>query len=805
MVLMTSRIFLHAEAAALSAITLAVLAAWPSTALAQTDPPMRLRMSPQLRDWGAQPPGPVERADKLPSFVRGDRVTGRPDLETVVEGRAELRSRSVVLKADRLEYFAPTDLAKGTGQVRVLRDGNLFTGSLLELTTESFEGFMLDSRYRLHRTGGEGVADRIDFLGPNELAARNATYSTCKPCADGSLAWQILGGTVRLDQAADEGEAKNARLMFLGRNLFSSSSLGFPLSDARRSGWLAPQVAVDTRNGVDVFMPYYWNLAPNRDLTLTPRFASKRGFELGSEFRYLEPLYRGDVRADVMPWDALRNRTRWAVATRHTQTLPGVLGGTGSINIGLNRVSDDDYWKDAPRGVSALTQRLLSSDAVLSWGAASGLTSGFLRAQQWQTLQDVTAPILPPYGRVPQLFARTLRPNVGGFELAAEAELTRFESLAPRQSLGLTPLPNGNRAYTRASVSLPIVNPGWYVTPRLSLHATQYSMDARLGGPTGAVFSPSVTGPQASRVVPTGTVDAGMFFERDASYFGRSWRQTLEPRLYYVNTPFRDQSIFPLFDTGVADFNFASIYSDNTFAGQDRIADANNLTLGLTSRLIDPSSGVEGLRLGVAQRFRFRQQRVQLNATDPPTSERFSDTLLGGTLGLIPSWLVDSVVQYNARDDRFERISAGVRYNPTPYRTVSVAYRYSRSLSNGVDVGWQWPLTGGPDEVLPRGQGLGADRWYTVGRINYSRVDRRITNALIGFEYDAGCWLSRVVLERVSLSPTTANQRIMFQLEFVGFSRVGTNPLSALRRNVPRYQLLRETVPDGGSRYSNYE
>lgn len=800
---MTSRILSHAEAAALSAIALGLLACWPARSAAQ-EVPLQLRPSPMLRDWGLNKPSAVEQADRLPVFLRGDRVLGRPDLETTAQGNAELRGRSIVIKADRLEYFAPSDLAKGEGRVRVLRDGNLFTGTQLELTTESFAGFLTQSAYRLHRTGGEGTADRIDFLGPNELSARNATYSTCKPCADGSLAWQILSGVTRLDTVADQGEAQDARLTFLGRTLFSAGSIGFPLSDARRSGWLSPLLNVDTRNGLDLMVPYYWNIAPNRDLTLYPRITTKRGVELGSELRYLEPLYRGDVRADLNPYDSLRRRARWALASRHAQSIPGLFGGNAFASVGLSRVSDDDYWKDSPRGVAALTQRLLSSEALLSWGSPDGRWSGFARAQQWQTLQDPVSPITPPYGRLPQVFGRYARLNHAGFDYAIEGDVTRFEASRPLASLGLSPLPNGNRAYSRATLSYPLAAAGWYMTPRLTMHATQYSMDGRLGGPTGLTPLAGV-GSQATRVVPTGSLDAGLFFERDASYFGRGWRQTLEPRLYYVNTPFREQSQLPLFDTGVADFNFATIYSENTFVGNDRIADANNLTVGVTSRLIDPGTGVEGLRFGVAQRFRFRQQRVGLNATDPLINERFSDTLAGATVSLVRSWLVDSVVQYNARDDRFERLSAGVRYNPTPYRTVSVAYRYSRSLSNSVDVGWQWPLTGGPDEALPNGQGLGADRWYTVGRVNYSRVDRRITNALVGFEYDAGCWLGRFVLERVSLSPTTANQRIMFQLEFVGFSRVGINPLSTLRRNVPRYQMLRETTGDGASRYSNYE
>lgn len=227
----------------------------------------------------------------------------------------------------------------------------------------------------------------------------------------------------------------------------------------------------------------------------------------------------------------------------------------------------------------------------------------------------------------------------------------------------------------------------------------------------------------------------------------------------------------------------------------------------MSTRLLDPDTGAEAARLGVAQRLRLRDQNVTLLPTDAPATDRISDILLGASINWDPKWAFDSTVQFNPTTKRSVRTTMGARYNPGHYRVVTAAYRYQRDLSQQLDVGWQWPLNdlwGERGQELGAGRGQGEGRWYSVGRLNYSLNERKLVDSILGFEYDAGCWLGRVVLERLQTSTTSATQRIMFQLEFVGFTRLGINPLKSLKDNIPGYQYLREpTSPP--SRFSNYD
>jgi LPS-assembly protein len=297
-----------------------------------------------------------------------------------------------------------------------------------------------------------------------------------------------------------------------------------------------------------------------------------------------------------------------------------------------------------------------------------------------------------------------------------------------------------------------------------------------------------------------------LVFERDTTLFGTALRQTLEPRAFYVNTPFRDQNALPNYDSGAKDFNFATIYSENAFVGNDRISDSNLLTLGVSTRFLNPASGAEVARFGVAQRLRFTDQNITLPGGLAAT-DRLSDLLLGAAVNWDPRWAFNSTVQYNPSTQQSVRSTIGARYNPSHYRTVTAAYRLQRDVSEQIDVGWQWPLNdlwGDRGASLGAGRGQGEGRWYSVGRLNYSLNERKLVDAVLGLEYDAGCWLGRAVLEQLQTSTTAANQRIMFQLEFVGFTRLGVSPLKSLKDNVPNYQYLREqTSPP--SRFSNYE
>jgi LPS-assembly protein len=367
--------------------------------------------------------------------------------------------------------------------------------------------------------------------------------------------------------------------------------------------------------------------------------------------------------------------------------------------------------------------------------------------------------------------------------------------------LSAQPNANGQRVFTQMQASRPWRVPGGFLIPKVQLHATGYQLDSLLSGGVHAGAN------SASVAVPTFSLDSGLVFERETRLLGRAFLQTLEPRAFYVKTPFRSQSDLPNYDSGVTDFNFATIYTENAFAGNDRISDSNLLTLGVTTRFLNPATGAEAARFAVAQRLRFTDQNVTLLPTDLPATDRISDLLLGASVNWSPTWALDSTVQYNPSTQQSVRATVGARYNPGPYRTVTAAYRYQRDVSEQLDVGWQWPINdlwGDRGKDLGPGRGQGEGRWFSVGRLNYSLNEGRLVDAVLGIEYDAGCWLGRVVLQQLQISTTAANQQIMFQLEFVGFTRLGVSPLKSLKDNVPSYQYLREQSSPP-SRFSHYD
>lgn len=752
-----------------------------------------LRSSSMLAE---EPPGGPDV--KLPTFIFGDRLSGRPDLETVIDGNAELRRGGSSIRSDRLEYDQPSDLVKARGNVRVNSSGNLFNGPVLELKLDTFEGFFLEPDYKFLQNNGHGAADRVDFIDDKRLIARNATFTTCERGEGPSWmpAWIVKASTIKFDKEDDIGEASGGVLRFMGVPILAGPTFTFPLSDKRKSGLLPPTFGIDSVSGVALTVPYYFDIAPNRDATLTPTFMSKRGVDLGGEFRYLERNYKGELRANVMPGDRLRDRNRWSYNYLHNGQYNTGLKSVGDVglNLNLNRVSDDNYWRDFGNSGTRLTQRLLPSDASLNWGR--GPFSVALRSLTYQTLQDVTAPIVPPYDRAPQLTASYSRSNVpvggiGGFDYSISTDATRFES-----DRALTRQPNASRAFAMAQISRPWIQPAGYITPKLILNSTTYHFDGPIANGARS----------ASRTVPTFSLDGGLVFEREASFFGRAFTQTLEPRAFYVHTPYRDQSHLPNYDSGANDFNFATVFTENAFVGNDRISDANLLTLGATSRLLDPDSGAEALRVGVAQRLRFKDQRVTLPGV-APVNDRFSDMLFGATVNLSKAWSLDSTVQYNPKTNVSERSTIGGRYSPSNYRVISAAYRRQRNVSEQYDIGWQWPINdlwGDKGKELGAGRGQGAGRWYSVGRLNYSVPDKKLVDMVLGIEYDGCCWIGRVVLERSQQSTVANSTRLLFQLEFVGFSRIGSNPLKTLKANIPRYQYLREqgVTP---SRFTNYD
>lgn len=734
----------------------------------------------------AQSPGTAPDRPPLPLTLEAQRLRSTIGQETIAEGDVELRQGGLRIRADRLSYRPASDRAAAAGGVLIEREGAVYRGNELELTVRDFSGWFIAPEFDFPLLGTRGQASRIDFDSRARLAAADARYTSCPRTEPGDEPdWELQARRVTLDFDANEGIAEGARLRFQGVTLMALPRLSFPVTGERKSGWLPPTVNLDSRSGFELSVPWYWNIAPDRDATITPRLITKRGLALDTEYRYLAPAWRGTAQAEWLPDDRLAGRTRHRLALDHRQDL--ARGGT--LTLQGTRVSDNGWWKDFSRPGQVLTPRLLPSAAQwqqpLRWNGLS--LNAYAQVQHWQVLQDDEAPIVAPYARKPQLGVSGTAP-AGPLALSFETELNRFER--PDDDAAGVRL-DGWRWHAVGQVAWPLRQGGLSLVPRLAFNAATYRTD-----------QPMSDGRRdAARLVPTLSLDAALAFERDTDFwFGRPLRQTLEPRLLWVRTPYRRQDTLPNFDAFAKDFNLSSIYGTNAFSGIDRVSDAHELTAGATSRLIDPGTGAELLRLGVVQRFRFRDQLVAPQADGSPDGapqdQRLSDVLLLGSTRLLPGWALDASLQYSPDLGRLTRSILGASWSPGPYKTLSTRYRLARGVSEQVELGWQWPVFGVAPGAAAARTGAGSNgcsgTWYSVGRINYSLRDSRITDSLVGAEYDAGCWVLRVVSERLSTGRTEATTRLLLQLELVGLSRLGSNPLQVLKDNIPGYRLLRE-------------
>ena len=726
---------------------------------------LALKLDPRLGEANAR------AGEGRPVFGRGDRLSGRTGRETTLEGDAELRKPGTVVRADRLTYYEADDEVMAVGNVRVVRQGNVFTGPQLQLELDANVGWFDSPSYFLPLYGGRGRAERIDFLGHDLTRLNRASYTTCEP---GNTDWILLSETLTIDEAADEASGRSASLYFKGLKILGAPVFSFPLSDERGSGFLAPSLSINSRTGGEVVVPYYWNIAPNRDLTFYSGLSVRRGVQLGGEFRYLEPTYFGTMKFEMNPADPKTDSSRYYYDLRHTFT--NWRGWSGGLM--LRGVSDDDYFVDYSRSILSSSERVLPRTFTTSRWLGSGWTVMF-SVQKWQSILDARP---GPYERVPQIQLRNVLRDVRGFDLDTIVDATQFA--APQAGKV-----QGWRMVANPQISYPIVRPGWSVVPKFSLHATSYQIENAGAAPASI-----------SRVVPTWSLDSGLVFERPARFFGGDVTQTLEPRLFYVRTPYRDQSSLPVFDTTVAGFNIGQLFAENTFIGNDRIADVDQLTAAAVSRLIDPATGAERFRFAVGQRIYFSQQRVTIPGVAPRTDAR-SDILLGGAGELGRGMSFDAGLQYSLRESDVPRFSALWRYLPADGRILNVGVRYRRDELGQFDTSWRWPV---------------APRWTMLGRLNYSFLntgtdpisgipnERGVIEAVLGVEYSACCWGTNVVVQRFRTAQGQSTTAFFVQLELKGLARIGSDPFGILRRNIPGYRLPHDR-PELPSRYFGYE
>jgi LPS-assembly protein len=722
-----------------------------------------------------------DNKDEVPLFVDADRIQGHQDREIEAEGAVRLRRRGQAISADWLRYDQPEDEVNAQGNVHLEQRGDVVDGTKMRLNLDTTRGAIEKPKYQVqvNTTRGRGEADQIVFEGQGKYRVLRGSYTSCDV---GNDDWFVRASDFDIDKERQIGTARDASIIFLGTPILYTPYLSFSLDRQRKSGWLSPTFGSTGNSGQEFSLPYYWNIAPNRDATITPRMMSKRGVQLQNEFRYLDPRYRGELRYEILPDDRVKSGdTRSALSLIHTQSFSN--GWNGSLNI--QKVSDNTYFTDLSTQIVATSQVLLPRTAVLAksgnwWNDG---TWGFSTAvQHWQTLQtDPLNPLTPPYN-TSQLNVVASKLNAGFTDFAFNGNFADFTHPT---------LINGKRAVAYPSISVPLQTSFAYLTPKVGVHLTHYDIDQ----------SATTAATGLNRAVPIFSTESGLVFERNTTLSNQAMLQTIEPKIYYVYIPYRNQNQIPVFDTGQQDINFATLYTENQFSGNDRINDANQVTVGVTSRLLHQDNGIERLRVGLAQRYYFETQGVTLPGIAPRGSN--SSDLLAALSGTIaPRWTADAGWQYATSFSQTQRVSLGTRYQPEPGKVLNLAYRYANGALTAttqpqitsnplnpsntlrqLDISGQWPLT---------------SHLSAVARWNYSTADHSLLEGLAGLEYDGGCWAFRVVAHSFATTATTSVKSIFLQLELNGVSKIGSNPLELLRRSVGGYsrQQVQSSRPD---------
>ena len=758
-----------------------------------------LKVSPRL--------GQGMASDKtMPMFIEAAEMQGDSQNNLKMKGTSAVRRQDGVLKANIIDYNKGTGVMDAQINARLIRDGNVISGTGILYKADDGTATVDQPNFWIDN-GGAGVGSWADVYNKNQMSLTDVTYSGC-PCPQPS--WYIETEKLDLDFLENEGVARNGVLYFKDVPILASPYLSFPLKKERKSGFLLPTFGATSKTGVDYTQPYYFNIAPNMDMTAQLRAMSKRGLQLGDEFRYMGERYSGMMAGTYLNKDIQTGTDRWMFTANHFQSL----GNGFFAGYNVSGVSDDNYFNDfATIAVNQSTTTYLPRMAGAGWANEFWQTSA--QVQTYQTLRPPGTAVAPIYNKVPELMANGARFDLAGFDIQSQNTITRFEMpLDNRFAYGpggsLRYKPDGSRAASYSSISYPIVRPGWYITPKVALSAMQYQTDWY-----GLESWYGYGQPSNSRVLPIMSVDSGMTFDRETTFFGKPATQTLEPRAYYLKVPYRDQSQFPVYDTTLADFNFSQAFQENIYAGGwDRIANANQATVALTTRWMDQDTGFERFSFGVAQRFYFEDQMVTLPFEVPRTNTK-SEFLVGTNAALTDKISTSAVFQYDPYSNQWDRSQIIARWRPQRLAMMSLSYRYQinpPSLAlyqpqgqNQISGSFQWPI---------------AKKWYTVGRVDYSfnRVDAqsiidptvmvampKVTQGVLGVEYKGDCcWSGRVVFQRYVVSVDQTNSAVFFQLELGGIGNLGQNPMGIIGRAIPGYESVTPAVPSV-SKFERYE
>ena len=664
-----------------------------------------------------------------------------------MSGGVLLRQGDRLAGADKARYDSENKAIVLDGSVRYEDLGTLIASDSAEFAYVTgrvrFEGaeFYLSN-------GARGEAADIEINQDGRLELNKVNYTTCPPDSND---WLIEANEIDLDTAAGVGTARGVKLRFQGVPILYAPYLTFPLDDTRKSGFLVPEIGGSKQSGAEIRVPYYWNIAPNYDATIAPRYLSKRGLQLQTEFRYLTGSMDGILDAEYLENDDITNESRLKVSLDHRTLLKR--GWRNLVDI--EYVSDHQYFEDLGGSLSASS--ITQLDRHISLDYHTNNLSLFAQVQDYQTLDDAVAPEDEPYRRLPQLLVSGSWPDrTLGLRYGFNGEIVNFD-----RDIGVT----GLRLNMAPEIALPIVRPGWFITPAVALDYTTYQLSNTLPGEAK----------NPDRAVPISSIDMGMVLERSLKSSNRRI-QTIEPRLLYVHIPYRGQDNLPVFDTIIPDLNLVQLYRKNRFLGIDRISDTDQVSLGITTRILDQNSGREFLSATIGQTRYLTDRDVTLPGEAAPTSES-SDYVAELRFLLHKNWNFDIGHRWGDDSGGVTQSDARLQYRPSTNKLLNLAYRYRRDTLEQADISVSWPM---------------GSNWSFVGRYNFSIRDEEVLEQIYGFEYESCCWGLRF-FARENISNRDGSQESSFGLQFVlkGLSSAGSSADKVLERGILGYSANR--------------
>ena len=673
-------------------------------------------------------------------------------------GNVTVEQDSRQVRSDVIVYDQFEEAIEAEGNVRLWDEGVFLTApSARADIAQDVVTFGPSAQYMLEAEHGHGDAAEIRSQGGDRITATDVSYTTCNP---GEADWRITANEVVFDRVESTGTARDAWLEFMGQRVFHLPWISFPLGSQRKSGFLTPTYGTSGSSGVEVSVPYYFNLAPNYDATLTAHTMSDRGVQAQGEFRFLSRTYGfGQIAAEHLPSDSEFDDDRTAFDLVHRHQWSDRWSTDGQFEW----VSDAEYLEDFGSSLAQSSRTYLPRRFDATY-----------RGDGWRTLvrfQDYMAPdrsISRPYTRLPQVLVTTNVPqNNNAPNLGTTAELTYFDHKSRT---------TGARLDLQPALTYPIRSAAAFVLPKATLHITGYNLNRNA--------AEAARDDAPSRLLPGFSLDSGLFLERPVSLLGKSLTHTIEPRIYYLLVPYDRQDDLPRFDTGRTTFSFAQLFRENRFSGGDRIGDANQVTLALASRLLDDSGG-ELARAGIGQIRYLRDRKVTLAEGDEPETTRTSDLVTEIEARTGRNWRLRAGLQYDTSTDRTEKHVLNARYQPNRRSVINAGYRRVRDIDpdktiEQADLSFAWPL--GPD-------------WRTVGRWSFALNEDsdQTLEAFGGLEYESCCWGFRTVLRRFRTGPGTGGTEnystgLFLQLELKGLTNVGNRTEALLTRGIPGYE-----------------